>query len=314
MANLASGWATGGPCRRAVKSNRAGPLYRGYSAARFAVRQMPAQPVSPTRALSRLIPHRQKRWPASTRSLPEPSCRTAVLVASFWTSPSSHVMSFVLWARRSLRLRLSPLDIAEEALTRIAVEYEALPAVFDPVEAMQEDAPRVHADTSAYTHPPVPDFVHPGDDRLYPDIPNVVSQVFYTHGDIEAGFAQATREFTHTFTIPPVHQGYIEPHASVVQIEPDGKVNLWISNKTPFVARAQFAAALGVTEDRVCVNTAPIGGDFGGKGSLMDSVVCYHLAAVAGRPVKMVMTYTEELLAGNPASSGSHYAADRRGR
>ncbi len=192
------------------------------------------------------------------------------------------------------------MDIAEEALTRIAVEYEVLPAVFDPVEAMQEDAPRVHADTSAYTHPPVPDFVHPGDDRLYPRIPNVVSQVFYTHGDIEAGFAQATREFTHTFTIPPVHQGYIEPHASVVQIEPDGKVNLWISNKTPFVARAQFATALGMAEDRVCVNTAPIGGDFGGKGSLMDSVVCYHLAAVAGRPVKMVMTYTEELLAGNP--------------
>ena len=128
----------------------------------------------------------------------------------------------------------------------------------------------------------------------------MVSQVFYTHGAVEAGFAQASREFTHTFTIPPVHQGYIEPHASVVRIEPDGKVNLWISNKTPFVARSQFAAALDVTEERVCVNTAPIGGDFGGKGSLMDSVVCYHLAATAGRPVKMVMTYTEELLAGNP--------------
>ncbi len=48
------------------------------------------------------------------------------------------------------------------------------------------DALRVHTDTSTYTHPPVPDFVHPGDDRLYPDIPNVVSQVFYTHGDVEA--------------------------------------------------------------------------------------------------------------------------------
>ena len=192
------------------------------------------------------------------------------------------------------------MDIAEEALTRIAVKYEDLPAVFDPVQAMQAAAPRVHTDTSTYAHPPVPDFVHPGDDRLYPDIPNVVSQVFYTHGDVAAGFAQASREFTHTFRIPPVHQGYIEPHACVVRIEPDGKVNLWLSNKTPFVARAQFAAALGVSEKRVCVNTVPIGGDFGGKGSLMDSVVCYHLAEVSGRPVKMVMTYTEELLAGNP--------------
>ncbi|ETX06569.1 MAG: hypothetical protein ETSY2_16325 [Candidatus Entotheonella gemina] len=192
------------------------------------------------------------------------------------------------------------MEIAEEALTLIDVKYEELPAVFDAVEAMRGDAPRVHSDTSGYEHPPIPDFVHQGDDRLFPPIPNVVSQVQYRHGDIDAGFAQAVRVFEHMFNIPPVHQGYMEPHASVVRIAPDGKINIWISNKTPFVARAQFAAGIGVAEDRVCVNATPIGGDFGGKGSLMDSVVGYHLAAQSGRPVKMVMTYTEELMAGNP--------------
>lgn len=192
------------------------------------------------------------------------------------------------------------MDVAEEALARIDVEYDELPAVFDPLDAMRDDAPRVHADTSGYRHPPIPDFAHPGDDQLFPDIPNVVSRVVYAHGDVEAGFTEAAREFTHTFRVPPVHQGYIEPHASVVRIEPDGKIDLWISNKTPFIARGQFAAAVGVDEAQVCVNPAPIGGDFGGKGSLMDSVAAYHLAAAAGRPVKMVMTYTEELLAGNP--------------
>ena len=192
------------------------------------------------------------------------------------------------------------IDLVEEALTLIDVEYEELPAVFDAVEAMHDNAPRVHADTSGYAHPPVPDFVHKGDDRLFPPIPNVVSQVLYKHGDINAGFAQAARIFEHTFSIPPVHQGYIEPHASVVQITPDGKINVWISNKTPFIARAQFAAAIGLAEEQVCINTTPIGGDFGGKGSLMDSVVCYHLAAQSGRPVKMVMSYTEELMAANP--------------
>ena len=192
------------------------------------------------------------------------------------------------------------MDVAEEALARIDVEYDELPAVFDPLDAMRDDAPRVHTDTSGYSHPPIPDFAHPGDDRLFPDVPNVVSRVVYAHGDVDAGFAEATREFTHTFHVPPVHQGYIEPHASVVRIEPDGKIDLWISNKTPFIARGQFAAAVGVDETRVRVNPAPIGGDFGGKGSLMDSVAAYHLAAAAGRPVKMVMTYTEELLAGNP--------------
>ncbi|ETW99741.1 MAG: hypothetical protein ETSY1_13890 [Candidatus Entotheonella factor] len=192
------------------------------------------------------------------------------------------------------------MAIAEEALTLIDVEYEERPAVFDAVEAMHAEAPRVHADTSGYAHPPIPDFVHQGDDRLFPPIPNVVSQVLYRHGDSDAGLARAAQVFEHTFSIPSVHQGYMEPHASVVRIAPDGKINVWISNKTPFVARAQFAAAIGVAEDRVCVNTTPIGGDFGGKGSLMDSVVGYYLAAQSGRPVKMVMTYTEELMAGNP--------------
>ncbi len=193
-------------------------------------------------------------------------------------------------------------DIAEEALTLIDVEYEERPAVFDPREAMQENAPKIHE--TSYAHPPIPDFLLHGDDnRLFPPIPNVVSQVFYRHGNIEAGFAQAEHVFEHTFYVPSVHQGYIEPHACVVHIEPDGRVNVWLSNKTPFIARGQLAAAIGVSEDRVRVNPVCIGGDFGGKGSLMDSVVCYHLAQRSGRPVKMVMTYTEELMAGNPRHS-----------
>jgi CO/xanthine dehydrogenase Mo-binding subunit len=197
-------------------------------------------------------------------------------------------------------------DIAEEALTLVEVQYEDLPAVFDPLQAMQADAPKVHEDPALYTHPPIPDaFLHGGEARLFPPIPNVVSQVFYHHGDIEAGFAQADRTFEHTFFVPSVHQGYIEPHACVVHIEPAGKINVWLSNKTPFIARSQLAAALGVSEDRIRVNPVSIGGDFGGKGSLMDSVLCYHLAEQTGRPVKMVMTYTEELMAGNPRHSAT---------
>ena len=82
------------------------------------------------------------------------------------------------------------IDIAEEALTLIDIEYEELPAVFDAVEAIQDDAPRVHTETSGYAHPPIPEFAHKGDDRLFPPIPNVVSQVLYHHGDIVAGFAK----------------------------------------------------------------------------------------------------------------------------
>jgi len=195
-------------------------------------------------------------------------------------------------------------DIAEEALTLIDVQYEELPAVFAPLEAMQENAPRIHEHPDSYAHPPIPEaFLHGGEVQFFPLIPNVVSQVFYRHGDLGAGFAQADRVFEHTFFVPSVHQGYIEPHACAVSIEPTGKINVWLSNKTPFIARSQLAAALGVPEERVRVNPVSIGGDFGGKGSLMDSVVCYYLAQQSGRPVKMVMTYTEELLAGNPRHS-----------
>jgi len=181
-------------------------------------------------------------------------------------------------------------EIAEEALLLIDVQYEELPAVFDPIEAMQPGAPIIHDDPSKYRGVPQP----------VPDIPNVVAQAFAKHGDVEAGFAQADRVFEHTFRVSSVHQGYIEPHACLARVEDDGRISFWLSNKAPFTARRQIADALEVPEERLRLNNMPIGGDFGGKGSLMDGVLCYHLAARSGRPVKMVMTYTEELMAGCP--------------
>ncbi|HTE86919.1 MAG TPA: xanthine dehydrogenase family protein molybdopterin-binding subunit, partial [Dehalococcoidia bacterium] len=184
-------------------------------------------------------------------------------------------------------------EIAEEALLLIDVEYEELPGVFDALEAMRDGAPLVHDDPSAY----------PGCPPNLPAIPNVVSQVFFRHGDAQAGFAQADKTFEHTFRIPSVHHGYIEPHACVVRLADNGKIDCWLSNKAPFNMRAQLAVALDVPQDRIRINLVPIGGDFGGKGSLMDTVVCYHLAQRSGRPVKMVMTYAEELTAGNPRNA-----------
>ena len=180
-------------------------------------------------------------------------------------------------------------DIAEEALGLIDVEYEELAPVFDPFEAMQAEAPRLHDDPGSYRGVPQP----------APDIPNVLTRVRLQHGDIDAGFAQADRVFEHTFRIPAVHHGYMEPHACVVQITAD-RVEVWLTNKMPFTARKQIGEAVQVPEERIRVHNVPLGGDFGGKGSLMDAVVCYWLAERSGRPVKMIMTYTEELTAGCP--------------
>jgi CO/xanthine dehydrogenase Mo-binding subunit len=180
-------------------------------------------------------------------------------------------------------------DIAEEALALIDVEYEDLPAVFDPVEAIQAGAPILHANPAAYEGA-LPERPHP----------NVQSVLRFKLGDVEAGFREADRTFEHTFRTQLDHQGYLEPHAGVVAIDEEGRVQVWASNKMPFRLKELLSHALRLPPEQIRVNLTPIGGDFGGKGSLMDLPLAYHLARVTGRPVKMLMRYAEELMAGNP--------------
>ncbi len=180
-------------------------------------------------------------------------------------------------------------DIAEEALALIDVEYEDLPAVFDPIEAIQADAPILHENPAAYEGAPA--------ERPHP---NVQSVLRFKLGDVEAGFREADRILEHTFRTQLDHQGYLEPHAGVVAIDDAGRVQVWASNKMPFRLKELLSQALRLPPEQIRVNLTPIGGDFGGKGSLMDLPLAYHLARVTGRPVKMLMRYAEELMAGNP--------------
>jgi CO/xanthine dehydrogenase Mo-binding subunit len=185
------------------------------------------------------------------------------------------------------------LDAAEEAVSRIDVDYEELPAVFDPLEAMQPDAPVLHSDVSGYDGGPR--------DKLAPDIHNGLTRLAWRKGDVDKGFREAKHLFEHTFRVPARHQGYLEPHASVVSIEPYGKVQVWTSAKNPFGVRTQFAKSIGITEESIRINVVNVGGEFGGKGDAIDLPVAYFLARQSGRPVKIVMTYAEELSASNPA-------------
>src|SRR5262245_25774506 len=180
-------------------------------------------------------------------------------------------------------------DVAEEALALIDVEYEDLPAVFDAAAAIADGAPLVHENPSAYEGAP-PERPHA----------NVQSVLRFKLGDVEAGFREADRVFEHTFRTQLAHHGYIETHAGVVAIDGDGRAQVWASNKMPFRLKELLSHALQLPNARIRVNLTPIGGDFGGKGSLMDLPLAYHLARVTGRPVKMVMRYAEELMAGNP--------------
>ena len=182
------------------------------------------------------------------------------------------------------------LDTAEEALTLIEVDYEELPAIFDPVQAMQPEAPVVHDGSPIYEGPDGP--VQPRG--------NISHHETWSGGDVEQGFRESELIFEHTFTTPWVHQGYMEPYACMVDIDEAGRIQVWANNKQPFRLRWQLASALGLPEDRIRVNPCAIGGDFGGKAGAMDVPLAYALAQRVGRPVKMIMNYVEELMAGNP--------------
>ena len=185
-------------------------------------------------------------------------------------------------------------EIAEEALNLIQVEYEELPAVFDQLEAMEAGAPVLHPDMAEYRNHQDP----------LPTGRNVYNVMTANKGDVEQGFRESDRVFEYTFRTQSHHQGYLEPHSTVVQIAGDGRVHVWSSNKTPYAALNQLAALLGIPKEQIVVHITHLGADFGGKGSLMDTPVAYYLAKLTGRPVKMVMSYTEELYAGNPRNPG----------
>ena len=119
-------------------------------------------------------------------------------------------------------------------------------------------------------------------------------------GDVEAGFRDADIIIENTFTTRPVHQAYIEPHACVVQAQGSGSADIWACSKVPFALREQVATAFGKGLENFIVHPCYIGGCFGGKGDFMDVPVCYLLSLKSGRPVKMVMDYSEEFVAGNP--------------
>jgi CO/xanthine dehydrogenase Mo-binding subunit len=182
------------------------------------------------------------------------------------------------------------VDIAEAALNLIEVEYEALTPVLDPLEAMRPDAPVLHPNFSSYR----------GRVEEPQEHPNISAHAVWKHGDLDAGFAEAEMVFEHTFRTQHQHQGYIEPHACVVAVDQDSRVQVWVNSKMPFQVRKQLADGIDQPETMIRINPTVIGGDFGGKGGFMDTHVAYWLARETGRPIRMVMSYTEELMAANP--------------
>jgi CO/xanthine dehydrogenase Mo-binding subunit len=129
---------------------------------------------------------------------------------------------------------------------------------------------------------------------------NIFVHLTWKKGVVEEGFRQCDVIVENTFTVPAVHQAYIEPHSSLVRINAHGTADVWSSNKSPFNMREQVGSALQIAPASLIIHPCYVGGDFGGKGDGNEVALCYALARKAGRPVKLLIDYTEELMAGNP--------------
>ncbi len=171
--------------------------------------------------------------------------------------------------------------IAEEALSLIRVDYEPLPAVFDPEAAMQPGAPEIHA-----THPKVKE-----------PLVNIAGKTETGWGDVESAFVKADYVREDRFESHLRTHGYLEPQVTVASYTPGGKLNVWTSSMGPFLKRAKLARTLGLPFSAVRVQKAWVGGAFGGKIDLFSHEFCAALLSIkTGRPVK-VEASREEIFA-----------------
>ena len=146
-------------------------------------------------------------------------------------------------------------EIAAEALKRIHVTYEVLPAVFDENEALQEGAPVIHDE---------PDMADAHDAAH-----NISHHIEAEVGDVKAGFAAADRIFEQTYHVHQVQQCPIEPHICIGYWDADERLVLRTSTQVPFHVRRMVAPLLGLPVKRIRVIKPRIGGGFGAKQEML---------------------------------------------
>ncbi|TQV78503.1 xanthine dehydrogenase family protein molybdopterin-binding subunit [Denitrobaculum tricleocarpae] len=181
---------------------------------------------------------------------------------------------------------------ARDAAKLIEVEYEPLPHVTDVDKAMAADAPVIRAGAADKS---VPEGMHP----------NVVRYHESGHGDVDKGFAEADLVIEESFKTEATHQGYIEPHACLAQLGPDGKGEVWCCTQGHFNVQKVCAALVGTETSQLRVTPSEIGGGFGGKTVVFIEPVALALSRKANRPVKLVMSRSEVFRATGPTASTS---------
>lgn len=197
----------------------------------------------------------------------------------------------VRWAGHPVALVVAEsLEAAERAAELVDVEYEALPAVFDPVGALKPDAPILHERMEEYKHAPV----------FYP-VPgtNIANRFRLIHGDTEKGFEQSDEIVEDEFTVSHVSHAYMETQNVVAHALRDGSMEIWTSCQSPFVVRQIISESLKIPYNKITVRVPFVGGGFGGKAGLgWEALVALASKAVGYRPVKLTLSRKENFASG----------------
>ena len=177
---------------------------------------------------------------------------------------------------------------AEEGLGLIKVQYEPLPAVMTIEEAEAPGARVIH------------DFVRTtGLDQPSQAPSNVCSRTIIDRGDADAALGQAAGTAVADCTVDTAHQGYIEPLATVANVDADGMATVWASTQGQHTTEVMISRLLDRPQSKVRVIPMEIGGGFGGKIAIHGEAACVKLSELTGRPVKMVMSREEVLQGGS---------------
>jgi xanthine dehydrogenase molybdenum-binding subunit len=178
--------------------------------------------------------------------------------------------------------------LAEEALKLIKVEYEELPAVFDPLEAMKPEAPDIHANCK--------------------EGKNIIGEIIkIPMGDVEKGFKECDLVIEKRFKLPIVKQVQMETQAAVAQVEVNGKITVWSTTQTPHPTRMILAKIFGVPNSKIRVLNPPyVGGGFGVRIGLSAKAepIAVALAMQAGKPVRVIYSREEDFMASDTRHGG----------
>ncbi len=171
-------------------------------------------------------------------------------------------------------------ELVQQALELIRVEYEILPAVFSPEEAMADGAPVIHDEADAV--------------KIHDASRNIAVKLHVEHKDVDAALAHAHFIYESEYRVHQVQQASIEPHIVITHWDEDDRLVIRTSTQVPFHVRRMIAPLIGLPVRRIRVVKPRIGGGFGGKQEMLIEDLCAHLTIATGRPVKFEYTRQQE--------------------